>query len=49
VHANLVQKLPLVLDTGHVEGPLRVAIRIANSSEPRSDSEPEQQHLQLPG
>jgi hypothetical protein len=32
MHANLVQKLPLVLDTRHVESPLGVAIGIADST-----------------
>ena len=49
MHTNLVQKLPLVLNTCHVERPLRVAVGIADSTQPGDDSESEQQNLQLPG
>ena len=40
MHTHLVQKLPLILDPGYVDSPLRVTVDIADSVQPRDDAEP---------
>ena len=48
MRTDLMQKTPLVVDACNIDRPLRMTIGISDRAQSGSDSEPEQQGLQLP-
>ncbi len=48
MHADLINEAELILDSGHVQGPLGVTVCISDRTKPSDNSETQKENLQLP-
>src|SRR5579862_7035724 len=47
MNPDLIDEPRLIIDAGHIQSPLRMAIGVSDCTESSDDTEPEKQHLQL--